>query len=184
MSATVQRPCRHPGCSGFAVDRGCCAKHAPAARAAMTAKQEQADAQRGTANKRGYDARWGKLSRRMRELFPISLGYLTRTEFWTHNLAQQFHTLRMHAQAHGEFVRFMLPNGAGARFLEQFPIYDFHRSDRPEPSEVTDHIIPHRGDPLLFWAEWNLQPISKRQHDTKTATEDGGFRGAKPTEAP
>lgn len=69
--------------------------------------------------------------------------------------------------------------GAALRFLEQFPIYEWHPSAHLEPAEVTDHIIPHRGDATLFWGEWNLQTLSKSQHDTKTATEDGGFRGAK-----
>jgi len=46
------------------------------------------------------------------------------------------------------------------------------------PASVVDHIVPHRGDSALFWAETNWQPLCKRCHDRKTATEDGGFRGA------
>lgn len=43
-------------------------------------------------------------------------------------------------------------------------------------STVTDHIIPHRGDMVLFWAsDTNWQALCKRHHDKKTATEDGGF---------
>lgn len=44
-----------------------------------------------------------------------------------------------------------------------------------EPSEVTDHIIPHKGDMVLFWDKKNHQALSKRCHDRKTAKEDGGF---------
>ena len=36
----------------------------------------------------------------------------------------------------------------------------------PEPnSPVVDHRIPHRGDPVLFWDEGNLQVVSKAYHD-------------------
>jgi len=37
----------------------------------------------------------------------------------------------------------------------------------PAPtSPVADHIIPHRGDPDLFWDPANLQAVSKKYHDT------------------
>ena len=37
---------------------------------------------------------------------------------------------------------------------------------------VVDHIVPHRGDPGLFWDEDNWQALCKKHHDTKTMTED------------
>lgn len=40
---------------------------------------------------------------------------------------------------------------------------------------VVDHIRPHRGDQRLFWNRDNWQPLCKRHHDIKTATEDGGL---------
>jgi 5-methylcytosine-specific restriction protein A len=40
---------------------------------------------------------------------------------------------------------------------------------------VVDHILPHKGNQDLFWDPRNHQPLCKRCHDTKTATEDGGF---------
>nr|WP_217706321.1 HNH endonuclease [Paenalkalicoccus suaedae] len=43
------------------------------------------------------------------------------------------------------------------------------------PAQVVDHIIPHKGDAKLFWAEVNWQSLCKSCHDTKTAKEDGGF---------
>jgi len=43
---------------------------------------------------------------------------------------------------------------------------------------VVDHKIPHRGDMNLFWDRSNWQSMAKTCHDKKTATEDGGFRGA------
>ena len=36
----------------------------------------------------------------------------------------------------------------------------------PAPnSPAADHIIPHRGDPALFWDINNLQTVSKEYHD-------------------
>lgn len=40
---------------------------------------------------------------------------------------------------------------------------------------VVDHIKPHKGNYILFWDEDNHQSLCKCCHDTKTATEDGGF---------
>ena len=37
-----------------------------------------------------------------------------------------------------------------------------------EPATVVDHIVPHRGDPLLFWDEKNWQSLCKDCHDHKT----------------
>lgn len=178
MPYAPARPCKHPRCAALAQPGSAwCTVHQPVARAEVTATRQALDTQRGSAHSRGYDSKWAGISRHMRALFPVSLGYLVPTTFWSPNLAHQFHTLRMHEQAAGAFVRFMLPDGPGLCFLKEFPIYAWHPSPRAEPSEVTDHIAAHRGDQTLFWAEWNLQPLSKRQHDTKTATEDGGFRG-------
>jgi len=36
-----------------------------------------------------------------------------------------------------------------------------------EATEV-DHIVPHRGDPALFWSSTNVQALCKRHHDEKT----------------
>ena len=36
----------------------------------------------------------------------------------------------------------------------------------PAPdSPVVDHVVPHRGDPVLFWDPANLQALSKAAHD-------------------
>ena len=37
--------------------------------------------------------------------------------------------------------------------------------DPAHDSPVADHILPHRGDPALFWDEQNLQTVSKAWHD-------------------
>jgi 5-methylcytosine-specific restriction enzyme A len=46
---------------------------------------------------------------------------------------------------------------------------------RVTASQVTDHVVPHRGDAAKFWDPNNLAALCKPCHDRKTATEDGGF---------
>lgn len=38
-------------------------------------------------------------------------------------------------------------------------------------TDVTDHRVPHRGDPVLFWDRANWQPMCLSCHARKTATE-------------
>ncbi len=68
---------------------------------------------------------------------------------------------------------------ASRGFLRAHPLCQCPECDegrlRILPSEVTDHIIPHRGDMKLFWDSKNWQAMSKVCHDKKTAREDGGF---------
>lgn len=42
------------------------------------------------------------------------------------------------------------------------------------PSEIVDHIKPHKGDESVFWNAANHQPLCKVCHDSKTARFDGG----------
>lgn len=43
----------------------------------------------------------------------------------------------------------------------------------PAPnSPVADHIIPHRGDPALFWDKGNIQTVSKAYHDSHKQREE------------
>jgi 5-methylcytosine-specific restriction protein A len=42
---------------------------------------------------------------------------------------------------------------------------------RLEPAMVVDHVVPHRGDPVLFWDEGNWAAMCKPCHDAKTARE-------------
>jgi len=178
MPSAPQKPCRHPRCAAFAAPGSSwCAAHAPAARAQVQAEVAAKDERRGTAASRGYGSRWREVSLRYRMNYPLTTGYLVCTDLWTHNLAIQFDALRKLEQARGNFLGFMKTGGAGARFLAEFPIYTYHPGARVAPSSVVDHIRPHRGDQTLFWAEWNLQAISKAAHDEKTAKFDGGFRG-------
>ena len=44
-----------------------------------------------------------------------------------------------------------------------------------EPATEVDHIVPHRGDPAIFWNTDNWQALCKPCHSRKTASHDGGF---------
>jgi 5-methylcytosine-specific restriction protein A len=41
-------------------------------------------------------------------------------------------------------------------------------------AEVTDHIVPWKGDQQLKWDSTNWQGLTKRDHDRKTALENSG----------
>jgi 5-methylcytosine-specific restriction enzyme A len=67
---------------------------------------------------------------------------------------------------------------ASKAFLRTHPIavdYFGEHNGRVFPAEVVDHIIPHCGDMALFWSVSNWQPMTKAEHDRKTALEDGSF---------
>jgi len=58
-------------------------------------------------------------------------------------------------------------SNASKKFLEENPYCCMCGM----PSQVTDHITPHRGDVSLFWDEFNWQPLCKKCHDSKTRRE-------------
>jgi 5-methylcytosine-specific restriction enzyme A len=61
---------------------------------------------------------------------------------------------------------------ARKRFLRRHPLCGTCReAGRLQASTVVDHIVPHRGDPVLFWDESNWAASCKRCHDAKTARE-------------
>lgn len=65
---------------------------------------------------------------------------------------------------------------ASKRFLRENPLcVRCDTNGFVRASEVTDHIVPHKGDMELFWDRDNWQALCKRCHDIKTAREDGGF---------
>lgn len=60
-------------------------------------------------------------------------------------------------------------------FLEQNPICSCGCG---RFAEVVDHIVPHKGDPVLFWDRDNWQGLTVSCHNRKTAREDmGGWSG-------
>ena len=67
---------------------------------------------------------------------------------------------------------------ASKAFRDQHPLCECDECKQrvvPLPAEVVDHIIPHKGDVVLFWDRENWQSMAKKCHDKKTVKEDGGF---------
>lgn len=70
-----------------------------------------------------------------------------------------------------------------AQYIREHPLCcECEQAGIVTPTFAVDHIIPHRGDPELFWDPANHQPLCKRHHDQKTVREDGGFGNARRTE--
>lgn len=65
---------------------------------------------------------------------------------------------------------------ARIRFLRNHPLcVECENENELAAATVVDHIIPHKGDKVLFWDCNNWQPLCKPHHDSKTAKENGGF---------
>ncbi|WP_338042346.1 HNH endonuclease [Paenibacillus alba] len=61
-------------------------------------------------------------------------------------------------------------------FLSKHPLcLDCLKKNRVTAATVIDHIIPHKGNRILFWDQENWQPMCGSCHGIKTASEDGGF---------
>lgn len=64
-------------------------------------------------------------------------------------------------------------------FLKLHPLCKYCLNEgRITAATVVDHIIPHKGNRVLFWDRNNWQPLCKQHHDRKTVNEDGGFGNA------
>ena len=64
---------------------------------------------------------------------------------------------------------------ARTKYLDEHPLCaDHKRRGYIEAATVVDHIIPHKGDKVLFWDQKNWQPLCESCHNRKTATEDKG----------
>lgn len=62
---------------------------------------------------------------------------------------------------------------ARKRFLSVHPLCEqCKKNGKLIKANVVDHVIPHRGDEVLFWDESNWQALCKNCHDSKTMTED------------
>jgi 5-methylcytosine-specific restriction protein A len=58
---------------------------------------------------------------------------------------------------------------ARAAYLARHPLcVPCEAAGRLEPATVVDHVVPHRGDEILFWDERNWQALCKPCHDAKT----------------
>lgn len=193
VTFTPSRPCSHPGCAALvAYGEG---TRCPAHRRAAGEGARQRDRFRGTAAERGYDSGWQRARLAFLAQYPLCAGVLFPTVDWTTGLAQEFHVERARRREHGELLwlsRFFAAVSApplaraggheGAENCGQIPgrahaatgqpsAFRFQPWDVARPATVVDHIVPHKGDYELMWAEWNWQPLTKKAHDRKTATE-------------
>jgi 5-methylcytosine-specific restriction enzyme A len=61
---------------------------------------------------------------------------------------------------------------ARAAFLAQHPLCAACEArGHVVSATVVDHVVPHRGDQVLFWDKGNWAPACKDCHDAKTARE-------------
>lgn len=64
-------------------------------------------------------------------------------------------------------------------WLQDHPLCaECHRRGRVSAATVVDHIVPHRGDSVLFWRRSNWQSLCKHCHDSwKQRVEKSGEPG-------
>ena len=86
-----------------------------------------------------------------------------------------------HKAMHPEEVRSAASRGYTAAWRKASKAFlrDVHplcreclKEGRYVKATVVDHIVPHRGDPNLFWDRNNWQGLCKRCHDKKTRQDD------------
>lgn len=64
-------------------------------------------------------------------------------------------------------------DSASRQWRQDFPICaECERQGRLKPSEVVDHVRPHKGDQDWFWNQENWEATCKRCHDIKTRMEE------------
>ncbi len=183
MSTAPLKPCRNPRCAAMAVAGSAwCASHQPAARQQQVAERSAKDDRRGSAASRGYGSRWRTESAAFRALHPICGGYLVPGPQYDVRGAKAYGAQRASAAGMGKAVAFLQQR---VPWLLANPIYRLVARVSAIGTTgcglgvvLTDHIVPHRGDPELMWSTWNWQTLCKGCHDRKTASHDGGFRGA------
>lgn len=66
---------------------------------------------------------------------------------------------------------------ARATWLKAHPLCVYcERQGRVSAATVVDHVVPHKGDQMLFWDTSNWQSLCKTHHDaTKQAEERRGM---------
>lgn len=60
-------------------------------------------------------------------------------------------------------------------FLLAHPLCRIHEQrGQIVSATIVDHIVPHKGDQVLFWDSNNWQPLCKRCHDSVKQAEERG----------
>ncbi len=83
-----------------------------------------------------------------------------------HRKEWSYDALRGNAAARGYDARW---HEARRLFLKRYPLCKrCLKYGKITPATVVDHIVPHRGDMLLFWDQDNWQGLCRQCHDQKT----------------
>lgn len=69
-------------------------------------------------------------------------------------------------QRSAAWLRFQVGQGLQGIGAEPTRCAGCHAVGLVRPAEVTDHVVPHKGDQALFWSEDNLQSGCSWHHDT------------------
>ena len=87
---------------------------------------------------------------------------------------------KKHQALHPKEIRDATKRGYDARWRKERELYlaahplceRCKEKGKYTKATIVDHIIPHRGDPELFWDPNNWQALCKPCHDKKTWNED------------
>lgn len=85
-----------------------------------------------------------------------------------------------HKGLHPEEVQYASARGYGSRwqkarkrYLQAHPLCEeCKKSSRYVEAPDVDHIVPHRGDPKLFWDQSNWQALCNSCYSKKTGKQD------------
>ena len=99
--------------------------------------------------------------------------YCARHEHLTQTLAKEQEQQRGTSASRGYDYKWQRSRKG---FLAKHPLcVHCERLGKVAAATDLDHIVPHRGDMVLFWTRANWQGLCHSCHSRKTAQEDGGF---------
>ncbi|MDP9666317.1 UNVERIFIED_ORG: 5-methylcytosine-specific restriction endonuclease McrA [Pseudomonas cremoricolorata] len=68
---------------------------------------------------------------------------------------------------------------ARERYLEEHPLCVYcEKNGRTTAARIVDHVVPHRGDMVLFWDQANWQSLCKPCHDSVKQAEEAAGPGS------
>ncbi len=95
-----------------------------------------------------------------------------RPRLWLTGKVKPLLQRRPHAAARGYGYRWQKASRAWLKKEGNRICLRCYAAHRLTPAKVVDHILPHRGDMVIFWNPNNWQPMCKPCHDWKTAVLD------------
>lgn len=68
---------------------------------------------------------------------------------------------------------------ARERYLKEHPLCVYcEKNGRTTAARIVDHVVPHRGDMVLFWDQANWQSLCKPCHDSVKQAEEAAGLGS------